>query len=67
MKMKADPSVVLCGFLMTCCGSGSSAAFHKRKPDMRQGLLKSQAEWRGSEEQALSSCFLALTMLMPGQ
>lgn len=27
MKMKADPSVVLCGFLTTCCGSGVPGCF----------------------------------------
>lgn len=32
MKMKADSSAVLCGFLMTCCGPGYSAGFHKGKP-----------------------------------
>lgn len=32
MKMKADSSAVLCGFLMTCCGPRYSAGFHKGKP-----------------------------------
>lgn len=32
MKMKADSSAVLCGFLTICCGPGYSAVFHKGKP-----------------------------------